>query len=196
MIEIKWYGRGGQGLDTASHVLALAAFREGYFVQAFPFYGPQRGGAPFTAFNRIDTRKVRTAEQITRPHLEIVMEANLLESEEFTIGKHIKPEGMLLINSPGSSEKIAYLTGFQGKIFTLAAHEIAKKADIKHINGPMLGATAKIVGIRMKTVAQQFEQTLPARLTRQEIENNLKALKNGYKALKIDKPLTPKRPRR
>lgn len=193
MVEIKWYGKGGQGLETASLVLALAAFRAGYFVKAFPFYGPQRSGAPFTAFNRIDIKKVRTVEQITRPHLEIVMEAKLLKDEEFAIGKHIRPGGILLINTPDPSEKIAQLTGFQGKIFTLAARQIAEKADIQHINGPMLGAAAKIVGIKMKTVAKEFRQSLPARLTKQEIEKNLKALRDGYRALKINKPLTPKR---
>ena len=53
MTEIRWHGRGGQGAKTASLLLADAAFLSGKYVQSFPEYGPERSGAPITAYNRI-----------------------------------------------------------------------------------------------------------------------------------------------
>ena len=57
MVEIRWHGRGGQGAKTASLLLADAAFNTGKYVQGFPEYGPERMGAPITAYNRISTER-------------------------------------------------------------------------------------------------------------------------------------------
>ena len=57
MTEIRWHGRGGQGAKTACLLLADAAFSSGKYVQGFPEYGPERMGAPITAYNRISARK-------------------------------------------------------------------------------------------------------------------------------------------
>ena len=58
MIEIRWHGRGGQGVVTAAELLAKAALRDGKFIQAFPEHGPERSGAPICAFNRIDSKPI------------------------------------------------------------------------------------------------------------------------------------------
>ena len=50
IVEIRWHGRGGQGAKTASLLLADAAFNTGKYVQGFPEYGPERMGAPITAY--------------------------------------------------------------------------------------------------------------------------------------------------
>ena len=58
LIEIRWHGRGGQGAKTASLLLADAAFNTGKYIQGFPEYGPERMGAPITAYNRISDEPI------------------------------------------------------------------------------------------------------------------------------------------
>lgn len=63
-VEIRWHGRGGQGAKTAALLLADVAFKTGRCVQGFPEYGPERMGAPITAFNRISEDQIPTAKQM------------------------------------------------------------------------------------------------------------------------------------
>ena len=64
LIEIRWHGRGGQGAKTASLLLADAAFNTGKYIQGFPEYGPERMGAPITAYNRISNKQIKIQRQI------------------------------------------------------------------------------------------------------------------------------------
>src|SRR3989338_7521379 len=97
MTEIKFYGRGGQGAVVASIILANAAFREGKFVQAFPFYGIERRGAPVWAYTRIDTKPIRTRGQISAPGVAIVLDPCLVDLLDVTQG--LKPGGTIVINT-------------------------------------------------------------------------------------------------
>ena len=68
-IEIRWHGRGGQGAKTAALLLADVAFNTGMYVQGFPEYGPERMGAPITAYNRIGGYRDPGSFQHLRPGL-------------------------------------------------------------------------------------------------------------------------------
>ena len=68
LIEIRWHGRGGQGAKTASLLLADAAFNTGKYIQGFPEYGPERMGAPITAYNRISNNFFMKGEQLWIRH--------------------------------------------------------------------------------------------------------------------------------
>ena len=97
MIEIRWHGRGGQGAKTASLLLADAAFNTGKYIQGFPEYGPERMGAPITAYNRISDEPITIHSNIYYPDYVVVVDDTLLESVDVTSG--LKEDGAILINT-------------------------------------------------------------------------------------------------
>ena len=116
MIEIRWHGRGGQGAKTASLLLADAAFNTGKYIQGFPEYGPERMGAPITAYNRISSSPIRIHSNIYEPDYVVVVDDTLLESVDVTAG--LKQEGAIVINTVKENEEIKkLLKGYNGKIF-------------------------------------------------------------------------------
>ena len=115
MIEIRWHGRGGQGAKTASLLLADAAFNTGKYIQGFPEYGPERMGAPITAYNRISDTPIRVHSNVYEPDYVVVVDDTLLETVDVTNG--IKENGAILVNTNQKPEQIRqYLNGYKGKI--------------------------------------------------------------------------------
>lgn len=86
MVEIRWHGRGGQGAKTACLLLADAAFASGKYVQGFPEYGPERMGAPITAYNRISDERCTIHSNIYNPDYVVVVDETLLQSVDVTHG--------------------------------------------------------------------------------------------------------------
>ena len=84
IVEIRWHGRGGQGAKTASLLLADAAFNTGKYVQGFPEYGPERMGAPITAYNRISSERSTVHSNIYEPDYVVVVDETLLSAVDVT----------------------------------------------------------------------------------------------------------------
>ena len=97
LIEIRWHGRGGQGAKTASLLLADAAFNTGKYIQGFPEYGPERMGAPITAYNRISTNPIRVHSNIYEPDYVVVVDDSLIDCVDVTAG--LKQDGAILVNT-------------------------------------------------------------------------------------------------
>ena len=95
LIEIRWHGRGGQGAKTASLLLADAAFNTGKYIQGFPEYGPERMGAPITAYNRISTKPITIHSNIYEPDYVVVVDDTLIESVDVTAG--LKKTGAVVL---------------------------------------------------------------------------------------------------
>lgn len=144
IFEIRWHGRGGQGAKTASLLLADAAFSGGMYVQGFPEYGPERMGAPITAYNRISKNPVRVHSNIYEPDFVVVVDETLIESVDVTKG--LKEDGAIIINSSRSaSDFIPFLKGYKGKVFTCDARTISEETLGKNFpNTSMLGAVVKV----------------------------------------------------
>ena len=104
MTEIRWHGRGGQGAKTACLLLADAAFSSGKYVQGFPEYGPERMGAPITAYNRISKNPCTIHSNIYNPDYVVVVDESLLNTVDVTAG--LNPEGGIIINSPKAPEEL------------------------------------------------------------------------------------------
>ena len=102
--EIRWHGRGGQGAKTAALLLADVAFKTGKYVQGFPEYGPERMGAPITAYNRISDTPIRVHSNIYDPQYVVVVDESLLESVDVTSG--LKEDGAILVNTHRAKEEI------------------------------------------------------------------------------------------
>lgn len=147
LTEIRWHGRGGQGAKTAALLLADVAFQTGKYVQGFPEYGPERMGAPITAYNRISDMPIRVHSNIYDPQYVVVVDESLLEAVDVTRG--LKKEGAILINtSRPKEEMLPHLKGYEGKIYTIDAHKVSMTAMGRYFpNTPLLAAIVKVAGI-------------------------------------------------
>ena len=147
LIEIRWHGRGGQGAKTASLLLADAAFNTGKYIQGFPEYGPERMGAPITAYNRISNSPITIHSNIYEPDYVVVVDDTLLESVEVTAG--LKEDGAIIINTTKNYDYLKnVLNGYNGKVYTIDAREISMEALGKYFpNTPMLAAVVKVTWI-------------------------------------------------
>lgn len=147
LIEIRWHGRGGQGAKTASLLLADAAFNTGKYIQGFPEYGPERMGAPITAYNRISTKPITIHSNIYEPDYVVVVDDSLLESVDVTSG--LKEDGAIIINTTKDINYIKNnLNGYKGNIYTIDAKKISLDTLGKYFpNTPMLAAIVHVTGI-------------------------------------------------
>ena len=147
LIEFRWHGRGGQGAKTACLLLADAAFCSGKYVQGFPEYGPERMGAPITAYNRISDVRCSVHCNIENPDYVVVVDETLLDSVDVTHG--LSPEGAVIVNTAHSPAQIREkLRGWQGRVCTIDARRISEEALGKNFpNTPMLAAAVKVSGV-------------------------------------------------
>lgn len=147
LIEIRWHGRGGQGAKTAALLLADVAFSTGMYVQGFPEYGPERMGAPITAYNRLSTKKIRVHSNIYDPDYVVVVDETLLDSVDVTNG--LKESGAIIINSSRPKEELLpHLGRYKGRVYTIDARKISMNTLGKYFpNSPMLASIVKVAGI-------------------------------------------------
>ena len=125
LIEIRWHGRGGQGAKTASLLLADAAFNTGKYIQGFPEYGPERMGAPITAYNRISTKPITIHSNIYEPDYVVVVDDTLLDAVDVTAG--LKNTGAIVINSNKDNDYLKEkLNGYEGEIYKIDARKYHK----------------------------------------------------------------------
>lgn len=150
IFQLRFHGRGGQGVVTAAEMLSVAAFLEGKHAQAFPSFGSERMGAPVMSFCRISEKAIRSRDPVLDPDAMVVQDPTLLQSPGLFQG--IKTDGFVLINSGREAEDlgIGEIIGKlpHGNILTVPATEIA----VKHIKRPfpntaMLGGLAAMTGI-------------------------------------------------
>ena len=182
-VEIRWHGRGGQGAKTAALLLADVAFKTGCCVQGFPEYGPERMGAPITAFNRISDDRIRVHSNIYDPDFVAVVDETLLHSVHVTDG--LKEDGALIVNTPKSSKEIrCMLRGYRGRIITVDARRISEKTLGKNFpNTPMLAATAAVTGIMsredfLREMRLSFQHKFAKKP--EVIRGNMEALEMAY----------------
>ena len=169
-LEIRWHGRGGQGAKTAALLLAEVAFKTGKNAQGFPEYGPERMGAPITAYDRISDQPIRVHSNIYDPQYVVVVDETLIEIVDVTKG--LREDGAILINTARPKEEIIpHLKGYKGKVYTVDARKIAMETLGKNFpNTPMLAAIVKV--LTMKLSLMKWKVLLSTSLLR-----NLKLLK-------------------
>ena len=182
-LEIRWHGRGGQGAKTAALLLADVAFQTGMNVQGFPEYGPERMGAPITAFNRISDAPIRVHSNIYEPDCVVVVDETLLHAVDVTAG--LKREGAIIVNTAKSAEAIrGLLSNYPGRVVTVDARAISEEALGRNFpNTPMLAAVVAVTGILEK---QQFLEDMRESFSHkfakkpEVIEGNMRALETAY----------------
>jgi len=187
MLEIRWHGRGGQGAKTAALLLADAAFVTGKYVQGFPEYGPERMGAPITAYNRISDERCTIHSNIYEPDFVVVVDETLLASVNVTAG--LKAEGGIVINSAKEPEELrAQLGGYTGKVYTIDARKISEEILGKNFpNTPMLAAIVKVSNaIPEAEFIEQMEASFQHKFATkpQMIKGNMDVLQRSLKEVK------------
>ncbi len=185
-VEIRWHGRGGQGAKSAALMLADAAFMTGKHVQGFPEYGPERMGAPITAYNRISENPIRVHSNIYDPDYVVVVDETLLESVDVTAG--LKAEGAIVINTTKNVEEVkSFLKGYSGRVYTIDAREISEKCLGKYFpNSPMLAAIVAISKVMTKEdFFREMENSYKHKFAKKPevVEGNLQALHMAYETV-------------
>ena len=138
MFQIRFHGRGGQGVVTAAEMLSVAAFAEGKFAQAFPSFGSERTGAPVVSFCRIDNRPIRSREPVIKPDALIVQDMTLIHQVDIFAG--LSNEGYVLFNTSKNLDELGlgdYLDTFRReRLLTCPATELA----LEHLGRPLPNA--------------------------------------------------------
>ena len=188
LTEIRWHGRGGQGAKTAALLFADAALAQGLYIQAFPEYGPERMGAPVTAFDRISSKPILLHSGVINPSIVIVLDPTLVESVDVTEG--VGQDGVILVNTEKTPADVKKELGITGsiKVFTVDASTISKETIGREIpNTPMLGALIKATGILdFKEMLEDTKHKLEKKFKSKPevIEGNLKAIERAYNEVK------------
>ena len=184
LIEIRWHGRGGQGAKTASLLLADAAFNTGKYIQGFPEYGPERMGAPITAYNRISDTPITVHSNIYEPDFVVVVDDTLLDSVNVTSG--LKTDGAIIINSTKSGDELREkLNGYSGNIYKIDARKVSMETLGRYFpNTPMLAAVVKVSGIMseeafLEDMIGSFKHKFAKKP--EVIDGNMKALEMALK---------------
>ena len=184
LTEIRWHGRGGQGAKTAALLLADVAFQTGKYVQGFPEYGPERMGAPITAYNRISDTVIRAHSNIYDPEYVVVVDESLLEAVDVTGG--LKKEGAILVNTSRSKEEIIpHLKGYEGKVYTIDAHNVSMATMGRYFpNTPLLAAIVKVAGLMdEETFLREMHASFSHKFASKPevIDGNMAALEMAFK---------------
>lgn len=175
MYEIRIHSRGGQGGVTAARLLALAAFRDGKYATACPFYGAERRGAPVVSFVRIDDHPIKVYSQIRNPDLVVVLDPSVMDVVDVLHG--LKPGGTVLVNAthapefPGYTTRAVDLTG-------IALKQNLVIAGSPILNTPVIGALAKMGIVTVKSAKSAISEMFVD-------ERNVKAAEEAYEELKV-----------
>ena len=188
MIEIRWHGRGGQGTKSAVLWFADIVFKKGKYVQGFPEYGPERTGAPLTAYNRLSDRKIKIHSNIYNPDYIVVVDETQLDKK---VLKGIKEDTVIIANTEEAKEKIFSRIDLTEKqknnIICIPAIRISRK-NLGNVfpNIPMLTGLIYILKLYEKDeFLKEIEEKLKERFIDREelIIGNLNAVKETWEYL-------------
>ena len=177
MKEIRIHGRGGQGSVLAAELLAVAAFEDNKYGQAFPAFGGERRGAPVQAFFRLDDRPIRVRYRVTQPDYVVILDRTLPNIVDVLNG--IKTGGLALIDSEKSPDELAWT--HQAQVYPVPATRIAMQVFGQPLVNPaMLGALAAVSHeINLPAIQKAFQQRFPGLLG----DKNCQAAQMGFDAI-------------
>jgi len=176
LVEIRWHGRGGQGIVSVSRLLAEAALMEKKFVQAFPEFGPERSGAPVRGFTRISDEPISIHSQIYNPNIVVVVDPTLLGTN---VASGLAEDGAIIANSERTPEELKKILSVDSiRVYSVNARRIALDVLGRPIyNTAMLGALIKVSPITsLESVAKVVRIRFPGTLG----DKNVEAVKRAY----------------
>jgi 2-oxoacid:acceptor oxidoreductase gamma subunit (pyruvate/2-ketoisovalerate family) len=184
ILEIRWHGRGGQGAWTASELFGRAAIAEGKYIQSFPEFGPERMGAPVTAFTRISTDPIQIHCAVYNPDVVAVLDPTLLKTVKVADGLS-EEGGNIIVNSKDNPAEVRkMLNTKKGKVWTVQASDISMKIlGLPITNTAMLGAVARVTGI---VTLETIEKMIKERFRADIAEKNFAVVKEAYKKVRSE----------
>jgi len=191
VLEIRWHGRGGQGAKTAALLFGESALETGKYIQAFPEYGPERMGAPVSAYNRLSDEPIQIHSAIKNPKIVVVLDPTLIDAVHVLEG--LKDDGVLLVNTKDEPKVLKQRLGLEQtkiKIFTVDATQIAIDTIERPIpNTPMLGALVKVTGVlNIDSMLDSIKKKLLVKFRGNEklVEGNIASVKRAYEEVKSE----------
>lgn len=180
IFEMIFYGRGGQGIKTASQLAADSLIEEGYYIQAFPEYGPERAGAPVKAYTRISKKPIRIHCSVEKAHIGIIVDPTLIGTIDMT--SNIKKDGILLVNSKLDLKILKEKLNFSGKIFAIDATKISEEIIGRNLpNMAMLGVLSKHYPVlKLSFLKNQIKKKFTAKLGELGVKKNILILERGF----------------
>ena len=178
MIEVRWHGRGGQGVVTSSQLLANAAIAEGKYAIHIPEFGPERRGAPVRSYTRISDEKIEVRCGVLNPDTVVIIDPSLLQLKNLILSG-VKDNTIIIYNSsdPESANPIDNL-----KTYVVDAYHIALDVIGRGIyNTAMLGA---VVGVMKIVKLDNVFKAVKNRFSGKVAEVNVKAVERGFKEVK------------
>ena len=174
MYRIRFHGRGGQGMKTASRILGSAFFAEGFEVQDAPRYGAERRGAPIFAYVRAARDAINERGIISRPDLVIVADDTLVPVPASGVLAGIGEHTVLLINTTEDANAWRHRLNIRGPVITLpASADVGDRADLPYIGATCAGAAARLVGVISRDALAGAIRDELATLGKSVIERNL-----------------------
>jgi len=168
MFRIRFHGRGGQGMKTASRIVGTAAFRQGYYAQDSPVYGAERRGAPMVAFTRFADYPILERGLVSFPDLVVIADPSLLDDPLVRPFQGLAPGGSVLINSARPMESIAATT----QDFTALA--LQHTGSIASLSVALGVGAAKLAGLEQKFVERAvIDELHEIRLDAPRIQKNV-----------------------
>ncbi len=179
MIEVRWHGRGGQGVVTGSNLLARAAILEGKYAQHFPEFGPERSGAPVRSYTRISNQPIELHTGVYNPDIVVVIDPTMARNPEGFV-QGLKRGGSLVLNYAGDVGRLSHIAGeLDVKVHVVNAHRISlEEVGRKIYNVPMLAALARASGL---VGLEAVKSALRSRFSGEALEINLRLLEKAYR---------------
>lgn len=184
VFEIIFFARAGQGAKTIAEIIAQAAVKEGKHVQAFPYFGPERSGAPTKAYVRISDRPIRIHEPIVDPDAVVVLDETLLKTEDAV--KNLDKDESFIINTTKTEQEIAKkVKNFKGKIYAIDAAGIALETiGQPRPNSVILGKLIQVTeAIKLDGAIEEFRKIFSLKIGSELTEKNVLAIEKGYNGL-------------
>ena len=177
LVEVRWHGRGGQGIVTVSRLLAYAALLDGKYVQAFPEFGPERRGAPVTSYTRISDEPITIHSHIYNPNIVVIVDPTLIGLVDVTGG--LVQDGTIVANTEkNASELKQALKAEKAKVYTVNATRIAIDVLGRPIyNTAMLGALVKASPL---VTLESLDKVVKERFPGAVGEKNVAVIKRAY----------------
>jgi 2-oxoacid:acceptor oxidoreductase gamma subunit (pyruvate/2-ketoisovalerate family) len=177
LTEVRFHGRGGQGAWTASLLLAQAGLREQKYIQSFPAFGPERAGAPITAFTRISEEPIHLHSSVYEPDMVVVLDPTLLGP---AVVQGVKPDTKLVVNTSQTPDELKKSLGLDGiEAWVIDATSLALKVIGRPItNTAMLGSFVKATGlVQLDSLLEVVKERFSGRIQ----ETNVEVVKTAYK---------------
>lgn len=170
MIEIIWYGRGGQGAFTAAKLMGAAYALKGdsYYSIAFPSFGPERRGAPVRAFTKLDEKPILDRSETEKADYIIILDETLYND---SLKNLLKPNGKIIVNTKKKSG---------GEVYCFDGNSIAEALRLPTVNTVMLGAVSAVSGI---VTADDIHKSIGSYMPEKIREKNKQAVSDAAKGV-------------